>query len=202
MKLKTILECIKCFMIGDDRDTKNDIERMMYPNEKQSKCYSEDQQLHQTLYIPPEESYGDQTNISRKSDNEIDDEGSVDVNHSESSQSIGNKIDESSKHDKNGASLPIITRIIELITELDMTKSKLINTESIEIISFCQNRIIESIVSCSGDLINNDTIYSNERHVPMPFMIVPNGSTIKKVLRPGIIVNKKVLLKAIVQLDI
>lgn len=202
MKLKTIFECIKCFMIGDDRDTKNDIERMMYPNEEQSKCYSEDQQLHQTLYIPPEESYGNQANISRKNDNEMDDKGSVDINHSENLQSIVNEIDESSKHDKTESSLLIITRLIELITELDMTKSKLTDTESIEIISFCQNRIIESIVSCCGDLINNDTIYSNERHVPMPFMIVPNGSAIKKVLRPGIIVNKKVLLKAIVQLDI
>lgn len=202
MKLKTIFECIKCFMIGDDRDTKNDIERMMYPEEEQSKCYSEDQHLHQTLYIPPEESYGDQTNISRKIDNEINDKGSVVVNQPEGVQSIENEIDESCKHDNTGVSLPIITRLIELITELDMTKSKLKDTESIEIISFCQNRIIESIVNCCGDLINNDTIYSNERHVPMPYMIVPNGNTIKKVLRPGIVVNKKVLLKAIVQLDI
>lgn len=202
MKLKTIFECIKCFMIGDDRDTKNDIERMMYPNEEQSKCYSEDQQLHQTLYIPPEESYRDKTKISCKNDNDMDDKGCVDINRSESLQSIENEIDENSKLDEKESSLPIITQLVELITELDMTKNKLIDTESIEIISFCQNRIIESIVSHCGDLINNETIYSNERHVSMPFIIAPNGSIIKKVLRPGIVINNRVLLKAIVQLDI
>lgn len=201
MKLKNIFECIKCFMIGDDRNTKNDIERILYP-EEQARCISEESQLYQTLYVPPVESYNNRKNPACKSDYDMDNKCVVGANHPESLESMENEIDENSNHDENETSLPIVNQLVELITEFDMAKSKLIDTESIEIVSFCQNRIIESIVNHCGDLINSDTIYSNERHIPMPFMIVPNGSIIKKVLRPGIIMNNKVLLKAIVQLDI
>lgn len=201
MKLKEIFEYIKCFMIGDDRDTKNDIERILYP-EEHSTNFSEGDQIHQTLYIPPEESYDNKTSKSCERSYGVDQKDNININQPENLASTSNDNSEKINQNDDEESQPIINELVELIIELDRTKSKLIANESIEIISFCQNRIIESIVNHSGNQINNDTIYSNERHIPMPFKIVPNGSTIKKISRPGIIINNKVILKAIVELDI
>lgn len=202
MKLKKIFECVKCFIIGDDRDTKNDIERILYPEEDNNTNLNEGCQTHQTLYIPPEEPYDKKASNSCERNYGINQKDIIDTVQTENLDSTSYDNCKKINKNDNKETLPIINELVELIIEFDRTKSKLIASESVEIISFCQNRIIESIVKQSGDLINNDTIYSNERHIPMPFIIAPNGSTIKKISRPGIIINNKVVLKAIVELDI
>ena len=202
MILKNLFECIKCFMIGDDRDTKNDIERILYP-EEQTRIESEHRLDYQTssLYIPPTDATEDKSGnkcICEANSSDKRNNGVEDINSSMISNPAHRGISE--EKDKNTASSTLVYQLAELIEKLDMTKNRLVNEETISMISFCQSRIIECIANNGYDLINSDIIYSNERHIPTPYKIIPNGVVIKRILRPGIMFDKKVVLKAIVEL--
>jgi hypothetical protein len=94
----------------------------------------------------------------------------------------------------------LINRAIELINELDIISNKIESNDSKEIVSFCQNRLIECLEITGLEYINNEVLFDNSRHTPIPFSIVPNGTSIKRTIRKGIIYNGKTILKAQVEL--
>lgn len=66
-------------------------------------------------------------------------------------------------------------------------------------IMYCENRIVEIMLSNGCESIDNDLSFDNSRHVPSPFSLLPNGCTINKIIKPGLSYKSKVLIKAIVE---
>lgn len=194
-------------MIGDDRDIKNDMERLLYPEEPVANVFEPPLEGN-SLYIPPVDQNNDMNHIFREtitpsetvSDGNNDCRANMSFNLAAEQSAL--EVNDTLGEQEFETTFSIVSDLTELISEFDMTKKNLKNDEAIEIISFCQNRIIECISNHCGNLISDDTLFSNDRHTPSPFEIVQNGRKIRKVLRPGIIVKNKVLLKAIVQLEI
>lgn len=237
--IKKILECIKCFIIGDDKDLSNDIERMIYPEEQMdTDIKSEEQPI--VVVIPQqvlpkdnneaitvrsenieceetqEEQAGELLKPEEKQVEELlkpeeeqvgellkpEEEQHVDTISQQSISVACKEITTSGESAIGKDTYEIVCRLVDLINHLDTAKNRLKSDESVNIISFCQDKIIETITHSCGEEINNETEFSRERHFPTPYINEPpKGCKIKQVLRPGIILNNKVLLKAIVQLE-
>lgn len=98
-------------------------------------------------------------------------------------------------------SLIINTSLVDLIEELDQLSNNSNDDNITAIIDFCQNRIIEILLSngCKG--INEIEVFDPTLHVSFPFAVVPCGVKIKSYIRIGVMFDKKVLLKAKVKLE-
>ena len=183
MKLKTLFECFKCFMIGNYKDTNSGIDDKLYSEDKPIDVYHRDIEIASTpLYTPLIDDMEDP--VVKDSVNNC---ASLHNDFTPEEQGININTD-------------VFKSMSDLIMELDMVKQKLANDETIQIITFCQDKIIEGLSSSGAQLINNDELYSNTRHCPIPYGIYPEGIPIKCTLRPGVMVQNEVILKAIVEL--
>ena len=190
MKLRTLFECFKSFMIGDYKETNSDIETILYPQDTPSNGYHRDAEASSApLYTPP----SDDTEGATLSYNGVSDCTRSDEEAEVPSENMHNEQELNTNPD-------IFKCMSDIIVELDMVKQKISNDETIQMIIFCQDKIIEGLSSSGAQLINNDESYSNARHYPMPYGIYPEGIPIKCTLRPGVMVQNEVILKAIVEL--
>lgn len=190
MKLRTLFECFKSFMIGDYKETNSDIETILYPQDTPSNGYHRDAEASSApLYTPP----SDDTEGATLSYNGVSDCTRSDEEAEVPSENMHNEQELNTNPD-------IFKCMSDIIVELDMVKQKISNDETIQMIIFCQDKIIEGLSSSGAQLIDNDESYSNARHYPMPYGIYPEGIPIKCTLRPGVMVQNEVILKAIVEL--
>lgn len=96
--------------------------------------------------------------------------------------------------------IDIILELIDLVKELDYYASQIDNENGKNVVSYCQNRIIESILKHNSFVaISADTEYNTLWHTTRPYSSVQEGTIIKDIIRTGIIYHGKVILKAIVK---
>jgi len=95
----------------------------------------------------------------------------------------------------------LMLKLSDLLEELDNLTSKITDSNGKNIIDFCTNRIIESMVSCGCELIENEKVFNSSRHIPSPFTFVQDGIKITKVVRCGLIYKGKVIRKALVNYE-
>ena len=186
MKLRSLFECFKCFMIGNYKETNSGMEDELYPQDRPIDMYHRDAKISYTpLYTPPSEDI-----VTESSD--------VDSAYSrEDKESVSaNKYDEQDTESNDD----VFKSMAALIEELDMVKQKLSSEETIQMITFCQEKIIEGLSSSGAQLIVNDEVYSNYMHRPIPYGIYPEGLLIKRTIRPGVLLQNEVILKALVEL--
>ncbi len=190
MKLRSLFECFKCFMIGDYKETNSGIENNLYPQDKPFDVYHRDAEASSApLYTPP-----------------CDDiVGDTIVNNGVSNCAHSHKDDEVTSvnvfnEQRFNTNPDMFKCMSDIVVELDMVKQKLANDETIQMITFCQDKIIEGLSSSGAKLIGDDKYYSNFRHCPVPYGIYPEGIPIKRTIRPGIAVQHNVVLKALVEL--
>lgn len=88
--------------------------------------------------------------------------------------------------------------IISIIEEFDSYINRINNDDARELVSLFQHRLIESLAESGLDKIDNDTLFDSLRHVAVPFRIIPKGSKIIDIHRPGLLRNDVVVLKALV----
>lgn len=93
----------------------------------------------------------------------------------------------------------IVADFIQLFIELDNLYIKTTDTNVTNTIAFCQDRIIEILSSNGCKKIGDDLEFDCLRHIVNPIAFVPQGTPITETIRPGIICDDKVLLKAIVK---
>lgn len=181
-------------MIGDYKQTNSDIDATLYPQDKPFDMYIQGTKASSTpLYTPPEEDLEDIIAEKR-----VEDCVCTYANEDEPSSST-NESKISDVRDVN-PNVDVFKRMSDIIIELDLVKQKLANEETIQMINFCQDKIIEGLSRSGAQLIDNEEIYSNSRHSPIPYGIYPEGIPIKQTIRPGMIVKNDVVLKALVEL--
>lgn len=86
-----------------------------------------------------------------------------------------------------------------LISEMDSIRNRIDSAESQEIVRFCQERIIECLSKHELELVDKEKVFDSNLHTPIPFKIVPQGSEIRRYLRPGLKCHGKIILKAQVE---
>ena len=94
----------------------------------------------------------------------------------------------------------IFQSFVELIDELDALHNRIDDDNSKEIINYCEERIIETIIARGGKPIEKEDTYNVERHIPVPFQMVDEGTPISELVRKGIEDSEGVLLKALVKI--
>lgn len=192
MKLRTLFECFKCFMIGNYKDTNSGIEDNLYPQDIPYDVYHRNSETPSvTLYTPPSE---DVENIITKKS--ADDCACTHVNYEPAPVNSTPNLDEQVVN----LNTDVFKSMSCLIVELDIVKQRLASDETIQMITFCQDKIIEGLSGSGAKLIENDESYSNTRHCPMPYGIYPEGIPIKRIIRPGVMVQNEVVLKALIEL--
>lgn len=189
MKLRSLFECFKCFMIGDYKETNSGIEGKLYSQDKPFDVYHRDTEASSApLYTPPSDDI----------ENTIMTDSVSDCAHSYEDDELtsADMFDEQGLNTNSN----VFKCMSDLVVELDMVKQKITNDETIQMITFCQDKIIEGLSSSGAQLIDNDESYSNSRHYPVPYGIYPEGVSIKRTIRPGVIIQHNVVLKALVEL--
>lgn len=190
MKLRSLFECFKCFMIGDYKETNSGIENHLYPQDKPFDVYHRDAEASSApLYTPP----SDETDGDTIVNNGVSDSAH---SHEDDEVTSVNMFNEQGFN----ANPDIFKCMSDIVVELDMVKQKITNDETMQMITFCQDKIIEGLSSSGAQLIDNDESYSNARHYPIPYGIYPEGIPIKRIIRPGVVIQKDIVLKALVEL--
>lgn len=189
MKLRALFECFRCFMIGNYNDANSGIDDKLYSEYKPIDVYPRNTAISSIpLYTPPSEDIDDTAIESCEIDSAYSQEDKESVS--------ANKYNE--QETKNSTN--VFKNMTELIEELDMIKQRLTNDETIQMVTFCQDKIIEGLSSSGAQLIVNDEVYSNYRHRPIPYDIYTDGLPIKRTIRPGVRVKNEVIMKALVEL--
>ena len=106
---------------------------------------------------------------------------------------------ENSQHGEIDDSSSIILALTEIIEELDSVYKQSDDSNVHTTIEFCQNRIIEVLLSNGCSEMEEFAFFNSTHHVTSPFSIIKNGTEIQSYLRNGVIYKGKVLLKAIVK---
>lgn len=105
--------------------------------------------------------------------------------------------EESVLNENNGNRL--IYELANLLEELNRLLSQTDDENAISTITFCENRIVEIMLSCGCEIIDKDMIFDHSRHVPSPFSFVQNGCEINETIKPGLSYKNRVLVKATVE---
>lgn len=192
MKLRNLFECIKCFMIGDYKQTDSGIDDILYSEKKPCDVDSYDGSTSSPpLYAPPGEDC---------SKGEIrEDMQNADI-HSGEEDILSSDATITDNKNEEVPNLIVFKRVSDIVEELDLIKQKLNSNETVQMVNFCQEKIIESL-SCSGaSLIKDESTYSSSRHRPSPYGIYPEGALIRQTLRPGLIIQDEIVLKAVVEM--
>lgn len=93
----------------------------------------------------------------------------------------------------------LVYELTHLLEELNRLNIQTDDENVKSTIMYCENRIVEIMLSNGCESIDNDLSFDNSRHVPSPFSLLPNGCTINKIIKPGLSYKSKVLIKAIVE---
>lgn len=93
----------------------------------------------------------------------------------------------------------LMEELAHLLEELHRLSSQTDDENAMSVISFCENRMVEIMISCGCEAIDKDAFFDNSRHVTSPFSFVENGCRINKIMKPGLSYKNKVLVKAIVE---
>ncbi len=93
----------------------------------------------------------------------------------------------------------LMSELPNLLEELNRLCTQTTDKNVISTINFCENRIVEMMLSCGCESIDKDLIFDNSRHVPQPFSFVQNGCSIERIIKPGLSYKNKILIKAIVK---
>lgn len=86
-----------------------------------------------------------------------------------------------------------------LIEELDAVLIKESIPNVVEIIKYCQDRIIEIMIKNGGVVINEENGFDIAKHRTIPFKIEEQGRKINRVIRPGVAYNGTTIVKALVK---
>jgi hypothetical protein len=174
-------------MIGNYKEVNSGIEDNLYPQDNPIDMHHQDTELSSApLYTPPEETVIESSVVDP-------------VNQCEDNESTSVKEEECDEREINPGT-DVFRSMSDLIEELDMIKQKLANDETIQMVTFCQDKIIEGLSNSGAQLITNDEFYSTSKHSPRPFGIYPEGALIKRTIRPGVLIQNEVILKALVEL--
>lgn len=187
---------------GDINEPSNELEKIISPDsDNVLNIFSsnmEDAADHITLYEPPSEI---NTECEETTDN--NDSQSPDTIDGHNSCGKYGQDDDIIRHEP----LPspqifqepsLLFDLAEIVSEMDTVKSRLNSNESKDIIEFCQERIIECMKKQPLDTCGQESVFNAEIHSAVPFQIVADGTPIINCLRPGLIYQGKLLLKALV----
>ena len=86
-----------------------------------------------------------------------------------------------------------------LIEELDAVLIRESIPNVVEIIKYCQDRIIEIMIKNGGVVINAENGFDIAKHRTIPFKIEEQGRKINRVIRPGVVYNGTTIVKALVE---
>lgn len=92
-----------------------------------------------------------------------------------------------------------VDEIVHLLEDLNRLNAQTEDENVKSTIMYCEDRIVEILLSNGCERIENDSLFDNSRHVPSPFSFLPNGCTIDETVKPGLSYNGKILIKAIVK---
>jgi len=90
----------------------------------------------------------------------------------------------------------IMEECSELITEFESYKSRFETEEGKTMAETIQNRLTELLTKYGAQLIIGDKEFDVLRHTAVPAQYVDDGTPIREFIRPGIIMGKKVLIRA------
>lgn len=193
MKLKTLLKGIRCFLFGDSGTSGNDSgDTASRPGHIVDTGMGGDAVSSIPLYIPVEEERFVETISGAGAEEPENLTLRVEV------PSCNEPVDTVAK--ETVQDVTVFKCMADIIEELDLVKKKLVDEETAQMVGFCQERIIEGLVNAGAVLIENEEKFSSQRHMPSPYGIYPDGVEIRQTLRPGVIVQDRVVLKAIVLL--
>lgn len=88
------------------------------------------------------------------------------------------------------------TDICNLIREFDSYYQRTNDENSKQVIEVMQYRLMEIVCQNGGTPIDDDKVFNSLRHVPIPFAVIQDGKPIKEIIRMGITIGNKVILKA------
>ncbi len=93
----------------------------------------------------------------------------------------------------------IVSNLVDLFDELEALSQKTDDKNVLTMISFVQERILEILSVNGGTIISELSGFQTEMHRTVPFSIVPENTPIKRILRNGLSINGKAVIKAIVE---
>lgn len=178
--------------VFDTDNPKTVVEEFMKSTEPNTYTYNEEQ-VHSDVYEP----LSDAPNIDYYMEAK---DAPINVNNGMQKESTKEQnMEESAQDEECGNKL--IFELSNLIEELNRLNDHAKDGNVNSTIMFCENRIIEILLSCGCESIDEDSVFDNSRHVPQPFSFVKNGCTINKIIKPGLSYKNKVLVKAIVECE-
>lgn len=93
----------------------------------------------------------------------------------------------------------IVSNLVDLFDELDTLSQKTDDKNVLTMISFVQERILEILSVNGGTIISELSGFQTEMHRTVPFSIVPQNTPIKRIIRNGLSINGKAVIKAVVE---
>ena len=146
------------------------------------KPYRDDVEGQESYYVPPlEDQYQEQDNSKYSY---------IDVIKEEKQPSI--------QTDGYSMIKRLQNDIVTTIEEFDSYINRIENDDTKELISLFQLRLIDSLANSGLDKIDEETNYSCLRHTPVPFQVIPEGSSISEIKRAGLARDGQIVLKALV----
>ena len=178
----------------DAGDTKTTVERFMESVETDSSSFGNANrhvEEKSRLYTAPDEDFY----MGSSTDSVKEQTAKLDV-HLEDEVKAGSS---QGLSPDDGLKENILCELAGLIEELKRLDSQTTDENVTATIGFCENRIVEIMISSGCEPIDNELTFDNSRHVPSPYSFIEDGCEISKIVKPGLSYKNKVLVKAIVE---
>lgn len=185
----------------DSNNTETAVEQLLKSTEINTSAFSEENKHlvdNQPLYNAPNDDYYMESPETKTL--QEPEESKMEIHRDIQTVCLKEHITEDVVQDDN-CDNKLIFEISNLLEELKQLSQQTEDANAVSAITFCENRIIEILLSCGCKSIDMDSVFDNSRHVPQPFSFVQNGCAINKIIKPGLSYKNKVLVKAIVDCE-
>lgn len=94
----------------------------------------------------------------------------------------------------------LLERCAEILKEMDMFADRVKSDEAKSVLGVTSLHIVEALSSTKVSLIDHDTEFDSLLHTPVPGALVDDGTPIKRFIRPGIRIDNKIFVRALVEI--
>lgn len=92
-------------------------------------------------------------------------------------------------------------KLAEMVKMYDQMTKQMPEGETRDLVEDFSEQIITTLSLCDGcSVIANESTFDSRRHMPIPFSIVENGTSIDSILRIGIAIGDQVIIPAKVKI--
>ncbi len=92
-------------------------------------------------------------------------------------------------------------QLAQMVKAYDQLAAQMPDGEAKDLLSDMSEQIITSMNLGGCTPITKETSFCSLRHKPVPFTLIEDGTPIRAILRAGVELNSKVLIKAIVKIN-